>query len=187
MKVSPVVAAGLICLVLGAGIGALVATSLAPSRAPRGGSNANVGSMPAVSMGGGGGGAEKKSDGGAGKGGPRGPSAKNQLAMLVTKLDLLTGNTLTLTLADDQKKAVEEQVRGLDAATELPEEDAKKRLDALLATLASHKDTLVAAGFWWPGDSGFRPPADTPNPFTDEARAKSLKALQQRLTVEPAK
>jgi hypothetical protein len=123
-----------------------------------------------------------------GKGGFRGPSAKNQLATLVKKLDLLTSNALALSLADDQKKAIAEQVNGLDSATELTEDDAQKRLDALLAAVAASKDTLLAVGFRWPGEGGgFRPPADTPNPFTDEANAQALKSLQERVAAEPAK
>ena len=108
--------------------------------------------------------------------------------MLVTKLDLLTGNALTLTLGDDQKKAIAEQVRGLEAATELTDDDAQKRLDACSGVLADHKDTLVAAGYWWPGQGGFRPPADSPNPFTDESNAKALKSVQDRFAAaEPTK
>ena len=114
------------------------------------------------------------------------PERKSQLASLVAKLDQLTGNTLTVNLGDEQKKAIEEQVRGLAAMEALAEEDAQKRLDALLVTLADCKDTLVAAGYRWPGERGSRPP-DTPNPFADESNAKALQSLQQRLSAEPSK
>ena len=188
MKVSPIWATGLLCLVVGAGVGFLAGTFLAPARPPKAaGGAAAVGPMPTVSMGGPSESPGGQKEGAAGKGGPRGPSAKNQLASLVTKLDLLTSNSLTLSLGDDQKKAVEEQVRGLDAASELADEDAQKRLDALLETLANYKDTFVAAGYRWPGEGGLRPPSDTSNPFTEESNAKALKSLQERFAAEPSK
>lgn len=201
MKISSVWAAGLICLVVGGGIGFLLGNFFAPARPPKSAGGAEAaGPMPGISMGGppsaspggapggpGGGAPGGMMGGPAGKGGARGPSAKNQLAFLITKLDLLTSTALPLTLADDQKKAVDEQVRGLDAATELTDEDAQKRLDTLLSALANCKDALVAAGYRWPGEGGFRPPANTPNPFTEEANAKALKSLQERVATEPAK
>jgi hypothetical protein len=134
-------------------------------------------------MGGGGPGGAAKGGMGAGKGG-RGPNPKNQLAALVAKLDLVTGKPPAVQLNDDQKKKVQEQLKGLDAADELNEEDAKKRLDTLLDLLKDHRETLELVGYRWPaqgGPGGFQPPPEVPNPFKDEKNAKPLKALQERL------
>jgi hypothetical protein len=206
MKVSTIWAVGVICLVAGAGLGALVSIyfgygelpGTSPRRAAPSGPPSMVG-MPVTTgeapaggkMGGGspggkmGGGSPGGMMGGGpgmgGMGGGRGPSAKNQLAALVTKLELLTDRALSINLADEQKPALDEQIRGLDTMDELADEEAQKRLDALLDLLADHKDTLVAAGYRWPGDGGFRPPADTPNPFADGSAAEALKLLQERL------
>jgi hypothetical protein len=92
-----------------------------------------------------------------------------------------------VTLTDDQKKTVAEQLAGLEALEILPDDEAQKRYDALLETLTSHKDTLEAVGVRWPqsGGGGFQPPSG--NPFKEESNAKALKSLQERLAAEPAK
>lgn len=122
---------------------------------------------------------------GAPKGGMgRGPNPKLQLASLVAKLDLVTGNAPTIQLTDEQRKKVQEQLRGLDAAEDLSADDAQKRLDTLLEILKDHRQTLELVGYRWPsqgGPSSFSVPPELPNPFKDEKNAKPLKSLQSRL------
>jgi len=120
-------------------------------------------------------------------GAPSGPSAASQLATLVTKLDLLTNAPLTVTLVDDQKAAVAEQLVGLEELDYLPEADAQKRLDALFEILGEpNKDALSAVGVRWPGagGGGFQPPY--PNPFHGPANAEALSSLQERMKPAPA-
>jgi hypothetical protein len=117
---------------------------------------------------------------GGGFGGP--PSSRVQLATLIAKLDLLTGEPLTLKLTDAQRARLREQVRGLAEHEELSAEDATKRLDAILEIVKDQRTTLEAAGYRWPGQrGGFRPPADRPNPFREEADGQHLKALEEHL------
>jgi hypothetical protein len=122
--------------------------------------------------------------GGRGMGGGRGPNSKAQLAALVTKLDQLSGKPLQLTLSAEQKQKVGEQLQKLDEEKELKDDDAKKRLDTLLTLLTDQRATLEAAGYRWPGagqGGGGRPPAEQPNPFTEEANAHHLKSLRAYL------
>jgi hypothetical protein len=123
-----------------------------------------------------------------GPGGPRGPSPKTQLSGLVSKLDVLTEKPLFVKLTDEQRKQVQEQLKGLADADEVSDDDAKARLDKLLDVLKDQKDTFEAAGYRWPGagpggpggpPGGFGQPP--PNPFKTEANAGHLKALSERL------
>jgi hypothetical protein len=71
------------------------------------------------------------------------------------------------------------ELKGLDEPKELSNDDAKKKLDALLEILKDQKDTLEAAGF-----TGGRvpvPPADAPNPFAEDANKQHLKSLEEQL------
>lgn len=114
--------------------------------------------------------------------GPKAPAvSRARLVALVVKLDELTAKPLVLNLTDDQKKKIREQIDGLDAQPELSEEDAKKRLDAVLDAVQGEKETLAAAGYTWPGQSENRLPADGPNPFKDENTSKRLKSLSSTL------
>lgn len=129
-------------------------------------------------MGGGGG-------GGMGGGG-RGPNPKTQLVTLVTKLDQLTAKPLAVTLDDDQKAKVEEQLKELETMDALSTDEAKKRLDTLHAIIENQRETLEAAGYRWPGGGGGPGPrvtgvTESDNPFTGEANASRLKALHERL------
>jgi hypothetical protein len=117
---------------------------------------------------------------------PRGPNPKMQLAGLVAKLDVLTEKPLSVKLTDEQRKQVQEQLKGLANAEELSDDDAKAKLDKILDVLKDDKETFEAAGYRWPGAAGpggfpgmgQQPP---PNPFTTEANASHLKALSERL------
>jgi hypothetical protein len=129
--------------------------------------------------------ANGKGDGkkGGGPGGPKGPSAKAQLSTLVAKLDLLTAKPLQIQLDDEQKKLVQEQLKGLDAMETLSDEEATKRLEGLKEALKDQKQPLEEIGAW-PGASpqgGFGGPKDAPNPFREGAGEKHLQALQERL------
>ena len=121
-----------------------------------------------------------------GKGGMGGGGAqpKAQLAGLVDKLDLLTAKPLAIQLTDEQRAMIAEQLKGLDQAKELTDEEAKKKLDALTETLKPYRETLEAAGYRWPGagGGGGRQPPPPPNPFMEEKNNKHLKDLQDRLT-----
>ena len=122
-----------------------------------------------------------KGPGGAGKGkGGFGPSPKTQLAQLVTKLDVLTAKPLTLELTDSQRNKVRTQLKGLTEEENLSEEEAKKRLDALLEVLKDQRATLEEAGYFWPG-SFQMPPSPPSNPFKEGKAADHLKALDERL------
>jgi hypothetical protein len=107
------------------------------------------------------------------------------LARLVVKIDQLTQKPLHITLTTEQQAKIREQLQGLDDKAELSDEEAKKRLDAILEIVKGNKDTLEAAGYNWPGQmpggrGGFgQPPA--PNPFKEDANAKHLKSLQEQL------
>ena len=119
----------------------------------------------------------------SGMGGGRGPSAKNQLASLVSKLDQLSVKPIKLELSDEEKKKIDEQIHGLDQAAELTDEDAKKRLDALLEVVKDQRVVLEEAGYRWPGQGGgFRPPANPPpNPFKEDPNRQHLKSLEDQL------
>jgi len=183
VKVPAIVAVGIICLAVGVALGMFGMTffgyqvaqpTAASSPQPAGGGPS--GGMPGMpGMPGGG------PPGMGGMGGMKGPSPKNQLASLVTKLDLLSQKPLAVNLTGDQKKRVREQLQGLDAKEDLSDEDAKKRLDTLLDVLKDQKETLESAGYRWPGQGGFQRPPDAPNPFKLEKNSKPLKSLQDRL------
>jgi hypothetical protein len=186
----PAVVVGVIgSLMAGIGVGAIGMASLGykprvePRKRPESG-------PPGGMMGGArrGGGGRRGGPGGRGgaPGGRRammGPSAKAQLATLVAKLDQLTSAQLTLKLTDDEKKAIDENTKGLLNEKALDNQDAQKRLDALLEILKKHKDTLEAAGYRFPGGGrqGFMRPPDLPNPFKDEKNAKHLRSLREQI------
>jgi hypothetical protein len=77
---------------------------------------------------------------------------------------------------------VREQLKGVEAM-ELTEDDARQRLDALLAALKEHKEALVLAGFAWPGEGigAMREMEVPPNPFMLTANGKHLQSLRERL------
>src|SRR5438046_2506304 len=117
MKVPVIVASSIICFAAGAAAGLLTMMSFGFSL-----KEPEKDDTPRPMMGGPGG-----PMGGAPPGG-RPPTAKSQLASLVTKLDQLTRKPLTVSLNEEQRKKLREQLRGLDESEDLAEEDAKKRL-----------------------------------------------------------
>jgi hypothetical protein len=194
MKVPAIIASSLICLVVGLGIGGLGMMYIGPIKLPTwlGGppeadDAGNPGPPPGgpAAMGKGDKGDKKGGKGppAMGKGdkkGGKGPNPKTQLSNLVAKLDVLTNKPLTVSLDAGEKKQVREQLKGLEAMDDLPEDAAKQRLDALLVVLKDHKEALILAGFAWPGESNAAGPSMA-NPFKIEASGKHLQSLQERL------
>jgi hypothetical protein len=191
-RVPAALASGLVCLLLGAGAGALTMYAAVGKADPQAdaapaeeGSNASSRTNPKAggTKGGGakgGGGGDKKG------GGQRGPSPKAQLAQLVGKLDVLTAQSLHVELTTDQKKQAKELLADLTEKDAITDEEAKAKLDALLALLEPNKQTLEDAGFRWPGAGGGGGPGgggQTPstNPFKTGEAADRLKALQTAL------
>ena len=180
MKVPVIVASSIICFAAGAAAGLLTMMSFGFSlkepekddtaRPMMGGPGGPMGGAP------------------PGGGGGRPPTAKSQLASLVTKLDQLTRKPLTVSLNEEQRKKLREQLRGLDASEDLAEEDAKKRLDAILEIVQGDRESLEAVGYRWPGQrggggggGGGGPQRERPNPFMDEQNGKHLKSLDKQL------
>jgi hypothetical protein len=195
-NVPAALATGIIGLAAGAGLAVLymsyanppeekkeVVETASPGGGGRGGGGGD-GPPPGPPPGGGGGRGGFGGGGGGGGGGPGGgmtgrPNAKNQFTQLVGKLDQVTRVQVKLT--DEQKKKVKELLTGLGELEALKEDDAKAKLDALLALFENQREALEAAGFRWPGGGGPpRPqgPANVPNPFKEGEGAKSLKSLQ---------
>jgi len=124
--------------------------------------------------------------GGGGGKGKQGPNSKAQLEALVLKLDQLTTKPLQVTLNDEQKKKVREQLQGLGDMKELSEDDAKKRLDALTEILKDQRETMEAAGYRWPGagggfGGGGQKKQEAANPFKEGKTGERLKALEAAL------
>ena len=197
LKMPAIIVSSLACLVAGLGLGMLVMVSMgyqlerpAAPAAEEGGPGGMGGGKMAAMMGKGGMGGGGMGKGGMGKGGMGGgmggggAQPKAQLAGLVDKLDLLTAKPLAIQLTDEQRAKIAEQLKGLDQAKELTDEEAKKKLDALTETLKPYRETLEAAGYRWPGagGGGGRQPPPPPNPFMEEKNNKHLKDLQDRLT-----
>jgi hypothetical protein len=128
--------------------------------------------------------------GGRGGRGGGGPNYKNQLALLVDKLDVLTEKPLTVRLDDEQRKQVKEQLKGLADADELSDDDAQKRVEELHKVLKDQESALEAAGYNWSGQGGGRGGgrggAPEGNPFKTETNAKHLKSLSERLNQQGA-
>lgn len=195
-KVPAVVATGIICLLVGGGVGAAIVSYAAgkpdkqAAAADEDGKAADAKGMGAKGGMGDKGGDKAGGKGGA-KGGGKGPGPKVQLAQLVGKLDTLTRESLHVELTPDQKKQAKDVLAGLDAQDAITDDEAKAKLDALLKLVEAHRKTLEAAGYWWPGS----PPPGTPpggalpgppptppaNPFKTGDAADRLKALQATL------
>jgi hypothetical protein len=106
----------------------------------------------------------------------------------VAKLDALTAKPLEVKLSAEDRDKVRQQLAGLAGKEELTEEEAKEKLDAILAVVAKDRATLEDAGYRWPGGGGGggggQPPP--PNPFAEPRNAGHLKALEERLGKPPA-
>lgn len=116
-----------------------------------------------------------------GKGkGQAGPGPKIVLATLVVKIHQLSDKPLTLTLSQQQRSAISEQLKELADRDELSDDDAKARLDTILDTVKAERPILEAAGFRWPTQGaagGIQTPPPT-NPFKGGETRERLLALQ---------
>lgn len=128
-----------------------------------------------------------KGKGGAGGGFGAPPSARVQLTSLVTALDTVVDRPVSLNLSPEDRAAIAKQLEGLETASEIKEDDAKARLEAIQKILEKDRKTLETVGYRWagvpkagPGKGGFgkEPP---PNPFKDGTAAERLKSLMERL------
>jgi hypothetical protein len=129
-----------------------------------------------------GGGPPGMAPGGAMLSGMGAPPPKAQLALLIAKIDQLTNKPLELTLTDEQRAKLSEQLKGLSDEDELSDDDAKKRLDAILDLLKGQQATLEAAGFRLPASGpGAQRPSNLPNPFAEGQDQEHLKQLEKRL------
>jgi hypothetical protein len=102
-------------------------------------------------------------------------SANDLLVSLVAKLDRLSGQPGKLSMNKEERQNVLRQVQDLAELKTLSEDEAKKRLDALLDVLKEHKEILVAADFPWPGSPRLA------NPFVEDGNRAHLNALRARL------
>jgi hypothetical protein len=187
-KVPVTIATGIICFGTGLGLGALAMYTFDPNwaKARVGGTESGGAAQtnppgPAggmMGMGGGGMFGGRGGPPGGGFPGGGGPSSKAQLAILVGKLEQLTSKPLSINLTEEQQTKLREELKGLDEKEELSDDDAKKRLDAILEIVKDDKETLEAAGYRWP----VRRPPDVSNPFKEEENAKHLKSLQEQLS-----
>ncbi len=123
-----------------------------------------------------------------GGGGPRKVPPKRQLTMLVSKLELLTGD-IALSLSDDQAAAICEKLAEVEAAETMTDEEAQEKHDVLLAILnedqkaKSEKIRLPRPPRGGGGSPGGMPePEDeNANPFKEGPNAEAAAALSERL------
>jgi hypothetical protein len=128
--------------------------------------------------------------GGAQKGGGGGgaPNPRMQLVGLVNALDSVADRPVIINLSPENRSAIAEQLKGLDAAAEIKDEDAKAKLDAIQKIVEKDRKMLEAVGYRWvmPDGKSAPPPKgvlskDSPNPFADGQPKDHLKSLQERL------
>jgi hypothetical protein len=163
-KIPVVVATGILCFAAGAGVGVLAMIGFGYTwQEP--GSETPVGPPPGPPM---------------NAAAMLATRPKNQLVSLVTKLDQLTGKPLALHFTEAQRTTILEQLRDLDKK-EISDEEAQKRLTALLGVVKGQRDTLEAAGYRWPGKGAGPPPSSYLNPFVQEQNARHLRSLREQL------
>ena len=119
------------------------------------------------------------------------PQPKRQLTTLVRKLELLTGD-VAITLSPEQTTAIQTALNELIAIEKLTDDEAKDKHEKLLALLDEKQQAKQEAiglpfrrggggGGMGGGMGGGAPPDPDANPFADEANAKALKSLHERL------
>jgi hypothetical protein len=183
VKLPAGIVATVTALAAGVGGGALLMACLGYRMDITGNNEVAMGPPPGMMMPKGGmpGGPGKGKGGGKGGGfGAAPPSAKHQLADLVTKLDQLTAKPLALELNAAEKAQLRDALRGLAEQEKLEDKDAKERIDKILELLKGQRATLEAAGYRWPGGPVPRP-ADVANPFKEDGAGKTLQTLDKRL------
>lgn len=140
-----------------------------------GGAKGKVGGAP--------GGPAKGKTGGSAPGGG-GPSPRQQLASLVNALDSLSDKPITITLSDQARTDIAAQLKGLDAVTEIKDDEAKSKLEAIQKIVEKDRASLETVGYRWvtDGKSANRPTtAESANPFKEGKDAERLKSLLERL------
>ena len=189
-KIPAAVATGVICLLIGGGAGAVIMFYAAEEKPERQAMATKGDNEYPDRSGGGAKGKTKGEKGDKGAPGAGGapvrqppPLAKVQLSQLVSKLEVLTRKPLAVELTPDQKKQVRELLAGLEGADELSEADAKAKLDGILKLVETHRETLEAAGYRWPGAPGGGGMQGGPaaNPFKSGDAADRLKSLRATL------
>jgi len=140
-------------------------------------------------------------------GGPPAPRPKRDLTTLVRKLELLTGD-IGITLSPTQAAAIADCLKDVEKAESMSDDEAKAKHEKLLSLLDDAQKSRVAAielprppraggpggagpgspggagpGGKGPGGAGPAGPSQDPsaNPFKQEADAKALGGLRQRL------
>jgi hypothetical protein len=194
MNVPTIIATGVICFALGVGIAVGAMLVAFPDIYKPKPEETQGPPDPRMQMmmpqGGGPGGPGGRPGGPGGPGGFGGSNSKGQLVGLINKLEVLTQKPLVIQLDDDQQKKLAEQLKGLEGMEEVSEEEAKNRLEAILAIVKDNRETLEAAGYRWPGErppggggggfGGARPEVPK-NPFKEGDNNKHLKSLQELL------
>ena len=124
--------------------------------------------------------------GGGGRGGSRQLPAKFQLAMLVRKLDLLTGD-IAIVLTAAQSRDIHALLKEIEAAESLSDEQAQGRYDALLGLLDDSQQAKTSAvslpfrrGGGSRGSAGSAGGSES-TPFREGSGADSIRALLERL------
>jgi hypothetical protein len=197
IKVPAAVTAGFAGLAVGlaAGIVWLGAFGYKPVETPRDDEpGAGEGGGPPRMAGGpkmGGGGAPKMGGGGGAPksgGGPPAPSPRAQLLALIDALDRVLDRPVTVTLTTDERAAVARQLKGLDAAPEVKDDEAKDKLDAILKVVEKDRKALEAVGYRWPiadpkAESGGPPQGllTASNPFHEPNTAAKVQSVAERL------
>lgn len=156
------------------------------SAASMGGSPMSGGAPGAMGMGGGMGG---------GRPGMGGPRPKRDLASLVRKLDLLTGD-IAVVLTSDQAAGLQGALADIEKAESLSDDDAQAKHDAILTLLDDEQKARLEkiglprpprgmgggpGGSGGPGGGMGGPPAEAENPFTGETESQALASLRTRL------
>ncbi len=186
-------ASGVVGILLGGAASAAIVrgmgyeVTLKPPAAPletASGPVAGAGAAPVMGIPGGGGmggGMMGMMGGGGGQ-----PQPKRQLTTLVRKLELLTGD-VAITLSLEQMTSIQATLNELSAIEKLTDEEAKDKHEKLLALLDEQqqaKQEAIGLPFRRGGGGGMgggAPPDPDANPFADEANAKALKSLRERL------
>jgi hypothetical protein len=140
--------------------------------------------------GGPGGGAPKGKGGFGGGGGGFGPPPpKMQLVNLVNALDTVVDKPVAVILSPEDRVAIAKELEGLDTASEIKDEDARTKLEAIQKILEkNNRKALETVGYRWAGEPKGGPPKGgfpkdpPPNPFKEGTPAEHLKSLMERLS-----
>jgi hypothetical protein len=133
------------------------------------------------------GGIDRPGSGGRGRGGSgRQLPARFQLAMLVRKLNLLTGD-IAITLTADQSRDMHALLKEIESAESLSDEQAQAGHDALLGLLDESQQVKASAvslpfrrGGGGRGSAGSEDGSES-TPFREGSGADSIQALLERL------